>query len=144
MQKGALSAIECLCIVLFVQLLWQLSMFSNDMKNYFLNIWNSMDFFILAIGYGCVIIFYKKEEVVMESMKLLDLSDDAIYISFYEAVFWQNTSVCLIAFLAAISTIRLWKFFRFSLYFRIFENAVLYNFGSYLSMLFGKSHLAFL
>ena len=110
---------------------------SDTLTEYFLDIWNYMDIIIVIIGYVCILLFFQRNEVANRIISFLNTHNHNEYVSFTDAIYWDEMINAMAALLVCLSTIRLWKFLRFGFYFRIFENTIFRNCSAYLYILFG-------
>lgn len=108
-------------------------MFSASFK-FFWNFWNVLDIFIIITTICSIGINFYRASLISTLIDLLETSSNNDFISFAPVMHFTKVLQVVYAVLICMTVIRLWKYLRFGLVFRVMENTIVESRGPILTL----------
>jgi hypothetical protein len=91
---------------------------------FYKNFWFIIDLIIITMSLTCISMFVIRLKMVGEYLDALENLKHNDFIGYFTLFYIEDFLTVCTAFLVLISTVRLWKFLRFGLFFRIMETTL--------------------
>lgn len=115
----------CIYFLRILMKLWR-----NKIRKFFSKIWNVIDTIIVTVTVICLVLYFKRNEYVLELLHTLEESQNNTYVSFGIAAFLDDCLSMLSGFVVCLATVRVWKILKFALLFRILNKSIYRAFRS--------------
>lgn len=101
-----------------------LKFFRSGLRTIF-NFWNVFDLIIITMTIFLILLYLYRLQLIKTLMNALELSPNNAFISFSAITYLSRTINIMSAILMCFAIIRLWKYLRFVVVFRVMENTIL-------------------
>lgn len=122
------------CLIFFIYIIIVLKKLFCASFKFFLNFWNVFDVFIITTTICSIGVYFYRAFLTSTLIDTLETSSNNDFVSFAPVMHFTYLIQIVHAMLICMTVIRLWKYLRFGLVFRIMENTIVESRGPILTL----------
>ncbi|GJQ80310.1 hypothetical protein Trydic_g12193 [Trypoxylus dichotomus] len=114
-----------LLIIVFYQICNCMARLVQKRLKFFKGFWNVVDLIILTLSISMIVLSALKAEFVGHVLDKLEHTKKNKFINYYNVVYYDKLLTLMYALLICIATLRIWKYLRFGVMFKVFERTLI-------------------
>jgi hypothetical protein len=96
----------------------------KNIHTFYKNVWLMVDIFIILMSISCIALFMIRMQLVGRYLRVLETMKRNEFLNYFHLFYIEDVLTFCAAVLVCIATVRLWKFLRFGMMFRVLERTL--------------------